>query len=133
MPGLKKPRSTEPGPSFRMLDQEMLEHIAPFDIRITCLARSGSSMVLGLGNGMLVELDCTNYKVRSVARRHLKALRVVVPLESKGGRVLATFGEDVVDLRGNVVPNAQCCTWSVADEADSLRRYLEARRSMTRE
>ena len=123
------------GPQFALFDPDMFDNISPFDMRITCLARCSSGMHLGLGNGMLLTLDTNSYKIKLVARRHLRALRVIAPLTARGGAsALATFGEGVLDIRGETIPHAQCCSWSTAigDDTEALSRYLEARKALVR-
>ena len=116
-----------------LYDPALFQEFTPLDIRITCMVQYQRSILLDLGNGMLLQLDPATYKIRFMSRRHHTPVRVVVPYQGRGEveeSLVASFGEDVVDLRGNVIPHAIACTWSIGGETESLSRYLDARKSM---
>ncbi|KAL5249162.1 hypothetical protein ACHWQZ_G018118 [Mnemiopsis leidyi] len=120
-----------PGPSFQLHDTELFKEFTPLDIRITCMVQCQRNLLLGLGNGMLVQLNTSTFKIKFISRRHHSPVRVIVPYHAAGEEVLvASFGEDVVDIRGETIPHSIACTWSIGDETESLSRYLDARRSM---
>ena len=133
LPALRPVSVDAPGPSFNLHDpdSDLFQDFTPLDMRITCMVRHQRSVLLGLGNGMLLQLDTTTHKVRFMSRRHHTPVRVVVPYPVRGDETLvASFGEDVVDIKGNLIPHSIACTWSIGDEIESLSRYLDARRSM---
>ena len=131
LPSLRSVPRDIPGPSFNLYDSDLFQKFSPLDIRITCMVQCERSVLLGLGNGMLLQLDSNTFKIRFLARRHHSPVRVVVPYPVRDEEMLiASFGEDVVDIRGNIIPHSIACTWGVGDETESLSRYLDARRSM---
>ena len=138
LPALRPTPLDVPGPSFQLHDPKLFQEeqgeekkFTPLDIRITCMVQCQRNLLLGLGNGMLIQFDTSTFKIKFISRRHHSPVRVIVPYQSAGEEVLvASFGEDVVDVKGNPIPHSIACTWSIGDETESLSRYLDARRSM---
>ena len=119
--------STDPGPSFSIFHPNVTHTTSTFGLRITCMVQGDNCVFLGLGNGMLLQVDRATYKLKLACKRQGGALRVVVPHATQ---CVATFGESVLDFRGNVIPNATVCSWHIGEHVESLNRYLHARKAM---
>lgn len=121
--------SADPGPSFSVFHSTVTHVASSFDMRITCMVKGENCIFLGLGNGMLLQVDTATYKLKFLCKRHKGALRVIVP---HGSHDVATFGDEVLDLRGNVIPSVTACSWNIGEQVETLNRYLHARKAMVR-